>query len=90
MSYVEMLPEVRALSRVEKLRLIQVLAEDLAQAEELSPFVAGQFYPLSSPDRAYDAAAVLLRELQMEFDACFYRSRSEFDVRPKQTLVSPA
>jgi hypothetical protein len=66
MSYLEMLPSVRALSRIEKLRLIQVLADELAQAEELNPFVAGQTYPLSSPDRAYDAAAVLLQELEKD------------------------
>jgi hypothetical protein len=40
------------------------LAEDLAQDEEPTPFLAGQTYPLSSPDRAYDAAALLLRELE--------------------------
>jgi hypothetical protein len=33
MSFVEMLPRVRALSRIEKLRMIHLLAEDLAQAE---------------------------------------------------------
>jgi hypothetical protein len=46
--------------------MIQLLAEDLAQAEESTPFAAGQTYPLWSPDRAYDAAAVLLRELEAE------------------------
>jgi hypothetical protein len=61
----EMLPKARALSRMDKLRLIQQLAEDLAQAEATSPFVADQTYPLWSPDRAYDAAAVLLRELEV-------------------------
>jgi len=66
MSYLEMLPSVRALSRIDKLRLIQVLANDLAQAEALNPFIAGQTYPLPSPDRAYDAAATLLRELATE------------------------
>ena len=66
MSFVEMLPEVRALSRIDKLRLIQILAEDLAQAEESTLFEAGVTYPLWSPDRAYDAAAVLLRELEPE------------------------
>jgi hypothetical protein len=66
MSYVELLPEMRALSRIDKLRLIQVLAEDLAQSEEATPFVSGQSFPLSSPDWAYDAAAVLLRELEAE------------------------
>lgn len=66
MSLLELLPEVRALSRVDKLRLIQVLAEDLAQSEQAAPFEAGREYPLWSPDRAYEAAAVLLRELEAE------------------------
>ncbi len=66
MKFVEMLPTVRALSRLEKLRLIQLLAEDLAQTEQSTSFEAGQTYPLWSPDRAYDAAAVLLRELDAE------------------------
>jgi hypothetical protein len=66
MSFVEMLPRVRALSRIDKLRLIQVLAEDLAQTEEPNPFEAGQTYPVRSPDRAFDAAALLMRELELE------------------------
>jgi len=66
MTFVEMLPTVRALSRLEKLRLIQLLAEDLAQIEQTTCFEAGQTYPLWSPDRAFDAAAVLLRELDAQ------------------------
>jgi hypothetical protein len=66
MSIMEVLPGVRALSRIDKLRLIQLLAEELAEAEESTPFVPGQNYPLGSPDRAYDAAAVLLHELEAE------------------------
>jgi len=66
MSFVEMLPIVRSLSRIEKLQLIQVLADDLAQAEESTSLMAGRTYPLWSPDRAYEAADVLLRELEAE------------------------
>ena len=66
MSLLELLPEVRALARIDKLQLIRVLAEDLAQSEEVPPFEAGREYPLWSPDRAYEAAAVLLRELETE------------------------
>jgi hypothetical protein len=66
MSFVEMLPSVRALSRVEKLHLIQLLAEDLAQSEESGPLVPGQTYSLWSPHQAYQAAEVLLRELDAE------------------------
>jgi hypothetical protein len=66
MSIMELLPTLRTLSRIDKLRLIQLLAEDLAQAEEPSPISAGQTYPLRSPDRAYGAAAVLLEVLEAE------------------------
>jgi hypothetical protein len=66
MSIVEVLPTIRALSRVDKLRLIQLLAEDLAQDEQAVPFEANHTYPLWSPDRAYEAAAVLLQELEQE------------------------
>lgn len=66
MSFVEMLPIIRSLSRIEKLRLIQLLAEVLAQGQESARFAPGQSYPLWSPNRADDAAAVLLRELEAE------------------------
>lgn len=66
MTFAEMLPTTRTLSRVEKLRLIQTLAEDLAQAEESTPLIPNENHALWSPDRAYDAAAVLLRELEQE------------------------
>ena len=61
MSLVDLLPTVRSLSRKDQLRLIQLLAAELAQVEETDLIPAGQTYPLWSPDRAYDAAAVLLR-----------------------------
>ncbi len=66
MSLVELLPTVRTLSRHDKLRLIQLLAVELAQAEEPDPIPAGQSYPLWSPDRAYDAAVALLQALDVE------------------------
>jgi hypothetical protein len=66
MSFVEMLPSVQALSRIEKLQLIQLLAKDLAEGEQSPLFVAGQTYPLWSPDQAYEAADTLLRELDAE------------------------
>jgi hypothetical protein len=66
MSLVELLPTVRSLSRQDKLRLIQWLAGELAQTEELNPIPAGHSYTLWSPDQAYDASAVLLRALDAD------------------------
>jgi len=66
MSMVELLPAVRSLSRRDKLRLIQMLAAELAQEEDPTPLVLGQTYPLWSPVQAYGAAAGLLGVLEAE------------------------
>ena len=58
----ELIPEAKSLSRVDKLRLIQLLAEELA-GDEPSVIEANQSYSVWSPDRAFDAADVMLRAL---------------------------
>ena len=62
MSLTDVLPEVQTLSRLDKIRLIQFLAQDLARDEEglIEP---GRSYPVWSPDRAFAAAAALLQAL---------------------------
>lgn len=66
MSLAELLPTVRSLSRHDKLQLIRLVASDLAEAEGSAPIAAGASYPVWSPGRAYEAAAVLLRALDAE------------------------
>lgn len=66
MSLLEMLPEIRTLSRSEKLRLIQILAAELAANEGDVTLVAGQTYPVWSPDTAFAAADTLLEALRAE------------------------
>ena len=66
MSIVELLPAVRSLSRTDKLRLIQVLAAELAEEEAPTPLVPGQTYPLWSPVEAYDAARCSWAKLEAE------------------------
>ena len=65
MSLAEVLPKVQSLSRLDKIRLIQVLAQELEQ-DESSLIEPGQSYPVWSPDRAFTAAAVLLQVLADE------------------------
>ncbi len=65
MSLIEVLPEVQTLSRLDKLRLIQFLAQELEQ-DEAGLIEPGQSYPIWSPDRAFTAAAVLLQALEDE------------------------
>ena len=60
-----MIPEAKSLSRIDKLRLIQVLAEDLA-GDEIREIKANQSYAVWSPDSAFTAADVMLRALANE------------------------
>jgi hypothetical protein len=61
----EVIPEAKSLSRVDKLRLIQILAEELA-GDEGEGIKAEQSYAVWSPDSAFQAADVMLRALADE------------------------
>ncbi len=65
MSLAEVLPDVQSLSRLDKIRLIQFLAQEL-ERDEGALIEAGRSYPVWSPDRAFTAAATLLEALQTE------------------------
>lgn len=66
MSLVEILPTVHCLPRADKLRLIQFLAQELAEAEDPPVLVPGEEYPVWSPYDAFDAADTLLGVLRAE------------------------
>jgi hypothetical protein len=66
MSLVEILPDIQSLPRADKLRLIQFLAQDLAEAESPLPLAPGVSYPIWSPTQAYSAAETLLEALREE------------------------
>ena len=65
MSLAEVRPEVQSLSRLDKIRLIQFLAQEL-ERDESSLIEPGRSYPVWSPDRAFSAAAALLEALEDE------------------------
>jgi hypothetical protein len=65
MSLTDVLPDVQMLSRLDKIRLIQILAQELEQ-DEGGLIEPGRSYPVWSPDRAFTAAAALLQALQDE------------------------
>jgi hypothetical protein len=65
MSLAQVLPEVQSLSRLETIRLIQILAQDL-ERDESGLIESGRSYPVWSPDRAFTAAAALLQALEDE------------------------
>jgi hypothetical protein len=65
MSLAQVLPEVQSLSRADKIRLIQFLAQEL-ESDDRSVIEPGQSYPVWSPDRAFSAANALMQALEDE------------------------
>ena len=62
----EVLPSLRALPRADKLRVIQLLAADVASEDGIAVGDANATYPVWSPHDAFDGAATLLRVLEQE------------------------
>ncbi|MGK4004521.1 hypothetical protein WMF31_17935 [Sorangium sp. So ce1036] len=66
MSLVELLPDIQSLPRADKLRLIQFLAQELAEAEGQRTLQADQSAPAGSPDQAFATTETLLQILRTE------------------------
>ncbi len=64
----DLLPSLHALPRVDKLKLIQFLAADVASEDVIVPGdpAPDAAYPVWSPHEAFDGAATLLRVLEQE------------------------
>jgi len=62
----DLLPSLQALPRAEKLRLIQLLAADVASEEALTTADSERAYPIWSPYEAFEGAATLLDALKQE------------------------
>ncbi|NJL37753.1 MAG: hypothetical protein HC840_16030 [Leptolyngbyaceae cyanobacterium RM2_2_4] len=61
MTLAEVLPSVRRLSTIEKLKLIRILAEDLETAEDISPLEPFKTYDLPTPYDSFGAGSVLMQ-----------------------------
>ena len=66
MTLAELLPELLGLPRADKLRVIQLLASDVARDEVDDVIAAEGSYPIWSPYDAFEGAATLLRVLDEE------------------------
>jgi hypothetical protein len=64
MTLTEMLPAVRQLSIMEKLKLIRILAEDLETAEDISPLEPFKTYDLPTPYNSFGAGTTLMQALE--------------------------
>lgn len=69
MTLTELLPAVRQLSAVEKLKLIRLLAEDLEIVEDISPLEPFKTYDLPTPYDSFGAGAVLMEVLKQASSA---------------------
>lgn len=65
----ELMPSLHALPRADKLRLIQLLAADVASEDGIAVGDLNAQYPVWSPHEAFDGAATLLRVLEQEEDS---------------------
>ncbi|NKC13178.1 MAG: hypothetical protein GKR94_13545 [Gammaproteobacteria bacterium] len=63
MTLYEMLPTIQSLPRIDKLRLIQLLAADVARDDGITLDVADKTMPIWSPHDSFQGAATLLRVL---------------------------
>ena len=62
----ELLPQVQALPRADKLRLMQFLVFEFAREEGITLLQPDKDYPIWTPYNAFDAATTLLSVLHEE------------------------
>src|SRR5438105_3998543 len=66
MTFAELLSSVQALSRADRLRLIQFLVGEIAREEGVAPLEADKDYPVWTPYNAFEGASTLLGALKQE------------------------
>lgn len=66
MSVTELLPSLKTLSRTDKLKVMQFLAQELEVEEELSLLQSGKTYQIWSPLNSHKAAQTLSALLESE------------------------
>ena len=69
MTLSELLPTIQSLPRSDKLRLIQLLAADIAREEGIAQDMAGKTFPFWSPYDSFQGAAPLLEVLGEDKEA---------------------
>ena len=55
----QIIPAVRMLPDLDKLKLIRILAEELEDAKEIFPLESGRTYQLPTPYNSFGAASIL-------------------------------
>lgn len=63
MDLTEIIPVVRDLPAADKLKLIQLLSEELDSTEDISPFEPHKVYYLPTPYNSFGAAEMLMKAM---------------------------
>jgi hypothetical protein len=66
MTLTELLPEIRQLPPLEKLRLIRILAEELDTIEDISPLEPHKVYYLPTPYNSFGAGRALMNAMESD------------------------
>ena len=69
MSLIELVPAVKELERVDKLRLMQFLVMELAREEGMPLLISDAEYPIYTPLNAFEAGDALLNLLEQHHKA---------------------
>ncbi len=67
MTLTEILPAVRQLPTLDKIRLLRIVAEELDKVEEVSPFQPYKIYYLPTPYNIYGAGKTLMDAMKKEY-----------------------
>ena len=66
MSLIELLPSVRQLPALDKLRLIRILAEELDSNEDIYPLQPNKIYYLPTPYNSFGVGRLLMAAMAEE------------------------
>lgn len=64
MTLTEILPSIRELPRVDKIRLIRILAEELDTEQSIFPFEPYKIYYLATPYNVFGAGRALMEAME--------------------------
>jgi|GEM_PF-269421 hypothetical protein len=69
MTLTELLPAIKQLSPLDKIKLIRLLAEEMESREKIAPLEPGKAYNLPTPYNSFGAGAILMQVIESSDEA---------------------
>jgi len=66
MELTDLLPAIQSLPRADKLRLLQLIAAEMAREDGIGADLGEKTVPIWSPHDSFEGAAILLRSLEQD------------------------